>query len=225
MYYGSAGVILTFALLLEKWCRAAKPATEGDEPLQGPGWRRERVTLVAAVSLVLLVGCGWRVTRQSETWRDNKALWTHTLSIAPDTMIARMNLGNHYTRHGQHELALEQYSEWTRIRPDFARAWRATARSNWRLQRHDEAVRNFRRSVEVADSKNPGSWSIHKELADYLRSLQRWPEALAEYDKLLRKAETYDTIPAASVAEIEAGAAQVRERLATWEPPVSPVDP
>jgi tetratricopeptide (TPR) repeat protein len=177
------------------------------------------------VALVALAGCGWRVTRQNETWQDNKTLWTHTNEIAPDTMIARMNLGNHYTRHGQHELAREQYAEWTRIRPDFSRGWRSLARSNQRLGRHDEAVRHYRQAVEVADSKNPGSYSIQIELADYLRRLDRLPEALDEYEKLLQKAEVYETIPEARVRQIEAGASQVRQALLSWEPPVSPVEP
>ena len=177
--------------------------------------------MVAALSVVALVGCGWRVTQQNATWHDNQTLWAHTLSVAPDTMIARMNLGNHYTRHGQHELALEQYTEWTRVRPDFARAWRDRARANRRLGQHDAAVANFRQAVAVAEVKFPNSWSMRKELADYLRTLQRWPEALTEYEALLENS----SVPEAQAQEIETRAAQVRQALLTWEPPVSPVDP
>jgi hypothetical protein len=184
MYYGSPGVILMIALLLERWCRSTAEAAAPD-PL--PGWRRNRLIAVATLSLVALVGCGWRVVQQNRTWHDNQTLWAHTIEISPDAAIARMNLGNHYRRHGQHELALEQYKEFARIWPDYVRAWRSSAQAARRLDRPDEAMEFYRTAIDLADAKNPRSHSIRKEYADYLRSQGRRTEALAEYEILLQR--------------------------------------
>jgi tetratricopeptide (TPR) repeat protein len=107
--------------------------------------------------------------------------------VSPDCLIARGNLGNHYGRHGKYENALEQYKEQTRIDPKYARGWRSCARMLQRLNRPDEAIEYFRKSVAAADAKNPRSYSIHQEYADYLYSLKRYQEALGEYEAILKK--------------------------------------
>jgi hypothetical protein len=222
MYYGSPGVILMVGLLLQRWCRPERAATAGPDGGDGPAWNRGRTTLVALLALAALVFCGWRVTRQNHTWRHNQALWSHTTEVSPDAMIARMNLGNHYARHGQHERSLEQYLEWVRIRPDWARGWRSCARAAWRLERHEEARAYYQRAVEAAEAKNPDSYSIRTEYADYLASQSLLSEALAQYEIVLSKSP-----PREEVAKVQQSMAEVRQALNEMyagEPPFSPID-
>ncbi len=187
MYYGSAGVILMIALLLERWCRvAAAPGADG-QPDARFRFNRTRLAIVGALSLAALAACGWRSVQQCRTWRDNETLWTHTIAVSPDCMVARMNLGNHYGRCGKYEQALEQYREQARIDPHFATAWRSCARTARTLQSRDEAVAYYQRAVAAADAKNPRAWSIHAEYADYLGSLNRREQAVAEYQTILKK--------------------------------------
>jgi hypothetical protein len=175
MYYGSTGVILMVGLLLEKWCR--QPAS----------FRRSRVATAGALSLVALAACGWRTVQQGATWKNNETLWTHTLTISPDCMIARLNLGNLRDRQGDLERALAEYKEMARIDPTFARAWLSCADVTRRLDRPEEAIQYYRTAVAAVEAKSPRSWSVHTQYADYLRSLGRNPEALAEYQAILRK--------------------------------------
>jgi len=222
MYYGSPGVILMIGLLLERWCRPAAEQTAELPRIGPPPWRRGRTTAVALLSLAALVGCGWRVTQQNRTWHDNGTLWSHTIEISPDAMIARMNLGNHYSRHGRNEEALEQYLEWVRIRPDFARGWRSCARAAWRLERYEDASGYYQRAVAAAEAKNPRSYSIRAEYADYLRGRGLLREALEEYEIVLSTSP-----PPAEAERVRETADQIRQALAETvpdEPPVSPVD-
>jgi tetratricopeptide (TPR) repeat protein len=152
-----------------------------------PVWIRSRVAVVLALSVAALLGCGWRVTEQNRTWRDNPSLWSHTNEIAPDTMIARMNLGNHYLRHDLPEKALEQYEHFARVRPDYVRAWRSCGRAARAAGRHEEAIGYFLQGIEVADSKNPRAYTLRTEYADYLRGLGRYDEALTQYRILLER--------------------------------------
>ncbi len=187
MYYGSAGIILMIGLLLEKWCRAAEASEMDDTPEAISRLHRTRLAVAGGLSLAVLAACGWRSVQQCHTWKDNGTLWRHTVGVSPDCMIARMNLGNHYGRCREYEKALEQYREQARIDPHFATAWRSCARTARVLQRPDEAIAYYQLSVSTADAKNPRAWSIHVEYADYLWSLGRRNEAIAEYQAILQK--------------------------------------
>ena len=221
LYYGSPGVILMIGLMLQRWCRPVVEPADPDAVVQ-PKWKRGRTAVVALLALVALVACGWRVTRQNRTWRHNQALWSHTTEISPDAMIARMNLGNHYARHEQHEESLEQYLEWVRIRPDFSRGWRSCARAAWRLDRHDEVPGYYERAVQAAEAKNPNAYSIRREYADYLGSRGLLREALAQYEAVLTRSPPPDE--AAQVRQDMADVQRMLDQRYAEDPPVSVVD-
>lgn len=187
LYYGLPGVLLMVGLLLEKWWRVPAPPPAEGEPSPGRVVSTWRIAVVGALSLVALAGLGWRTVQQNRTWKNNVTLWKHTLTVSPDCFLAHLNLGNHYSRTGDPETALAHYKEWTRISPNFARAWRSCAYEARKLGRVEETIDYFRRAVEVADSKNPRAYSIQTEFAGYLRRQGRLGEALAQYEALLKK--------------------------------------
>lgn len=187
MYYGLPGVLLMVGLLLERWVHVpARKAVPG-EPPQGPRWDAAKLTLIGLLLLPALGALGYRTMEQNRTWKNNETLWRHTISIAPECFVARMNLGNHYYRHEQYEEALEHYTVWTGFAPDFARAWRSRARAASQLGQVENALDSYRRAVQVAELKNPQAYSMRTELADYLSRLRRPAEALSEYETVLER--------------------------------------
>jgi hypothetical protein len=218
MYFGSPGVLLMIGLLLERFCRPTRTVSGPDGETTQRIWNRARVSAVGFLCVLALVGCGWRVTQQNKAWAHNKALWSHNIEIAPDTMVARMNLGNHYFRHGEYELALEQYREFARIRPDWARARRSCGRAARNLGRHDEAIDYFRQAAEMFEAKNPRSLGMRRELADYLTALKRYEEALEEYETLLER-------NASEPDKLRRIIEQLKKRIYSKPPPVSELSP
>ena len=187
MYYGTPGVLLMIGLLLEKWWRVPAPSAPEGPPRSGSVVSTWRLAVVGALSLVVLAGLGRRTVQQNRTWKNNVTLWNHTLTVSPDCFVARLNLGNHYSRNGDHETALMHYKDWTRISPNFVRAWRSCASEAKQLGRVDEVIGYYRKAVAVAEAKNPLSWSVQTEFAGYLQSPGRIDEALAQYEAVLEK--------------------------------------
>ncbi|UCG12243.1 MAG: tetratricopeptide repeat protein [Deltaproteobacteria bacterium] len=218
MYYGSPGILLMIGLLLERWCREKDPSPGDGRAATSTSLKQSRVVVVGVLSVLGLAACGWRTVQQNRTWHDNAALWTHTLTVSSDCFLANMNLGNHYSREGNDQRALELYRECTRIRPDFAHTWRSSARKAGRLGLVDEAIGRFKNAVAAAEAKNPWAWSIQVEYADYLSSLGRLEEALVEYETVLQKEP-----PEAS--KIKAKADRVRLRVRNSTPPETPTAP
>jgi tetratricopeptide (TPR) repeat protein len=157
-----------------------------------------------AVTLVALVGCGWRTVQQTRTWKDDFTLWTHTLTVSPDCFTAHFNLGNYYVRVEDDEKAIVHYREAIRADPDLNPPVRRGALCLRRLGRVDEAIQLYKGAIASRESRGGRSWRIHAEYAGYLRSLGRLEEALAEYEAIVPKLSRYEPTVEDPIREIQA---------------------
>ena len=137
--------------------------------------------------LIALSVCGLRTVQQNRTWKNNVTLWEHNLKINPDSFIANRNLGNHYTRNGDHERALAYYRELTRAYPELSISWNTSARAARRLQRTGEAIGYYKNAIIALERNNFRSWRLRTEYADYLNAIGNTSEALSEYQAIIAK--------------------------------------
>lgn len=79
-----------------------------------PRHRTAAARVVAAVVVLLLAV---RSSTQTKVWRDTRALFTHTLAVNPDSVIAHNNLGYLAARDGDTERAEEHYRAVLRAKP------------------------------------------------------------------------------------------------------------
>lgn len=84
--------------------------------IQGPGRRIATVVTVAAVA-----SCAWLAHLQVDHWRNARALFEHSVAVAPDSAIARTNLATALHVAGDFEGAEEHYRESLRLRTDAPR--------------------------------------------------------------------------------------------------------
>jgi protein O-mannosyl-transferase len=188
MYLGSPGIILMAVLsvdvMRQKWLD--KVPVLSDPVLNKSKRYGFNIALIPLLCLVIAICC-FRIIDQNKTWKNNFTLWTHTLAVSPDCMIAHINLGNHYLRKGDFKDAFAHYSETARIDPDYALGKRNAARCLRYMNKTDDAIFWYKDAVETLDRESPRSWSVHTEYADYLLQLGRMEESLAEYKVILAK--------------------------------------
>jgi hypothetical protein len=188
VYLGSPGVILmvvlAFEVIQKKWLYKSAVSSH----LASDKSRKLRFNIfIISLICIATAAFSFRIVQQNKTWKNNFTLWTYTLTINPDCMIAHLNLGNHYMRNGDYKAAMSHYYEAARIDPDYAIAYRNVAICLQNLNRKDEAVSWYKAAVETVNRKSPQSWSLHTEYADYLLQLGRKKDALAEYELILKK--------------------------------------
>ncbi len=134
LYLPSAGLFLTAAVLLE---RGLALATE-----------RHKVAILAGFALVI-ASLGVRTIVRNRDWRDSRTLWTKTLSAAPGSARAHINVGQLALRQGRSSEAYRHFLEATRIEPN-----NAINRDNLGivLLRHgllDEAEQQFKEALRI----------------------------------------------------------------------------
>jgi len=184
MYFSLPGLLLLAALPLERWTRAR--ASEPPE-LRFGAYAKSRLLLLVAGSGLALGVCAARTIQQSATWRDDATLWTHTLSVSPDCVIAHLSLGHHHVRRGDLPRALDHYQQVPRVKPSLVKGWRLTAQAAAELGRVEQALAYYEDGVKVQEGKSPRAWSLRMRLAEYLFKLGRFDEARLHYQVVLSK--------------------------------------
>ncbi|MGO9274750.1 MAG: tetratricopeptide repeat protein [Terriglobia bacterium] len=79
------------------------------------GYNRAWRQSLAAAGVIVVALCVVRIVMRNRDWRDDAALYTHTLSLEPQAFLIRNNLGAVYWAHGDVEEAERQ---WTRALED-----------------------------------------------------------------------------------------------------------
>lgn len=180
IYLGSAGIILMAGLLLYRWC--LKEPEDGKDVLQ---LDPRRFAAAGCLTLLLLIGCGFRTVAQNRTWKNNLTLYSHILTVNPNCFIASDSLGNHYSQKKDYSTALTYYQKAAAIKPTFIKIKYKCGRMLMLLKRPEEAFPWFKEAVHMANSRNIRSWRLHTYYADCLYSLGRLDEAIKEYHYIL----------------------------------------
>src|SRR5207244_4014534 len=105
--------------------------------------------LLASLALCVVVGLGVLNWNQVQVWHDSETLWTHALSIDPQSPIAHNDWGTALARQGRLAKASEHYRQALEIRPDYAPAhnnWGTALAQQGRLA---EAIEHFRQALRL----------------------------------------------------------------------------
>jgi Flp pilus assembly protein TadD len=78
--------------------------------------------LAGACAAGVIVIAGFLSWRQAHVWRDDGQLWRHALSVAPESSIAHLNLGNFLDRAGDFAQAARHLRHAVELEPSYARA-------------------------------------------------------------------------------------------------------
>lgn len=182
VYLGSTGVIAMVVILVGRALRI--DASAAPRVARSAVWR---VRAAMGMLLAVLALCGFRTSQQSDTWQNDLTLWSHTIGVSPDSLVAHFNLGTQYARNGEFESAARCFKRCTEINPGYVSAKVYLARAFGQLGRIDAAVAAYRDAADTSERRSPQSWSARAALADYLVQIGRVREAADAYRIVLTK--------------------------------------
>ena len=137
--------------------------------------------LPVAAALVI-VSCSVAARAQVEVWRNDIALWQHTLAVTHDNFNAHNNLGVALGGQGKLEDADAHYREALRIAPDFAEAHYNLAGIRFQQGRPADALVEYREALH----DRPDYAEAHAWLAVTLNNTGKTDEALTHFREALR---------------------------------------
>ncbi len=169
MYFPAAGLVAAAVGVF------APPLRAVPRPSRWP-WRE---VLLAAV----VVAWGIAAAVRNLTWRDDHALFLDMVTKVPRSAKAHYNLAYDAGRRGDREEQKTHLETAVTLFPRYYDAWATLGGMAWADKRWDEAIRLYRKSVEVHPKYENGLWGLARVLAEAGRTeeaAKAWNQAVAE---------------------------------------------
>jgi tetratricopeptide (TPR) repeat protein len=118
-------------------------------------------TLLATISVTILVACIFQTRVQLSYWQNDWDLFSHALDIDPDNALPCAILGNCLAKDGKHAEALPYYERAAKLSPTSISPYLGMANSLEALGRHEEATKAFASALAL----NPDDAQVHNNYA------------------------------------------------------------
>lgn len=152
-----------------------------------PGLVRLAPRMGVALGVATIALLSARTWNQLPHWRTGVALWQHAVAVTRDNYIAHNNLGTQYLRAKQPDLALAEFKESLRIRPNHPGALVNIGSLLLDQGKPADAAKAF----EAALGGNPSHGAAHLNLALAYFQMRNVPKAL-EHANLAEKIMPYE---------------------------------
>ena len=118
-------------------------------------------------------------------WRNEDNLWVATGKTSPSSSQNHNNLGDVYSRNGDLNKAVEEFSKATQLKPNYADAYHNLANTYQQLGQVEKAIENYNLAIKY----NPNLWQSYQNLAQIYFEQK-------DYDSAIKNLElTYKIIP------------------------------
>ncbi len=159
-------------------------------------WRYRKETLFASSSLVLL--SLFIVTRtQVGYWRNDIALYDHSLKVTSPCDVILCNRGVAHDEHGNHRQAISDFDRAIEINPERAEAYIYRGMAYGKLGNQRQAISDFDRAIEI----DPEKADAHNNRGATYAKLGNYRQAISDYDRAI------EIDPEFALAYIDRGAA------------------
>jgi protein O-mannosyl-transferase len=143
-------------------------------------WPLRRL-VVAALSVLLLVGLMVGAWQQTRYWRNSETLWTRTLECTPPNAIAHQNMGNYLAGQGKNVEAITEYREALKIKPDYAPAHENLGVALAAVGQVEKAIVEYHEALDI----EPRFVAAYVNLGIALAGQGKLDEAIFQYRKAL----------------------------------------
>lgn len=140
------------------------------------------VPVAVLASTGALIACTVVAHRQTAHWRDSLTLWSHTVAVTPESLVARSSLGEAYMTRKAWTDARRELLYALRLHPTHRPALLNLARVETRIGRLDSAILRCR----VLVGQRPDDPDAHTAWAAVLIRMHDYNEALAHLDIALQ---------------------------------------
>ena len=134
---------------------------------------------VSATVLVLLITCA---RNQTSYWRNSIALWTRTLALTSDNIVAQNNLGNALLDAGKLDGAITHFQAARQIKPDDAKAAFNLGNALVQKGRLNEGIANLSQAVQL----QPSYVDAHINLGSAFLKIGQVKDAIDHLQRALR---------------------------------------
>lgn len=138
-------------------------------------------TATIATCCALFVACSARTVMGTLVWKNDFALFSHAVTMSPESPIAHFDYGVSLGLKGRKEEAVAEFRRATELDPDYADAWSVMGRTEAELGQHALALEHCARAVEI----DPGDARLVNDLGMMQAQAQDYAAAAQSFRRVL----------------------------------------
>lgn len=143
-YLPSLAIFTIFGLAFSK--------LSSDQKLKKWSWM-----IFFAIILVLMI----RTIVRNNDWQSEDKLWVATVKLSPSSPNSHNNMGDVYARHGNLDMATQEFQKAIELKPNYADAYHNLANTYQQMGKLDLALENYTKATVLA----PYLWQSNQNIA------------------------------------------------------------
>ncbi len=192
IYHSSLGFSICLAWLIYKGAEMLKPTKTGS-------------LAMAALMLVLVVGCGYATIERNPDWKNNNTLFTHDVEISQNSVLANVNVAitlmngsdaekDSLKRVNDLRKSIALYNKALSIHPTYDKAYLNKSLAWFRLGIFDSVMTNLDKTRTMYPN-HPQLPAIYYNLGIAFANNHRFDKALNCWDITRKLAPNYPNVP------------------------------
>jgi len=146
--------------------------------------RKKILFPTAIVALTILSFLTWQ---QCGYWKNTITLFSHALQVTKNNYLAHNNRGIAYADSGQSQLAIEDYNETIRLKPDYFRAYNNRGNAYADLGQNQLAIEDYNEAIRL----KPDYFKAYKNRGHAYFILGQDQLAIEDYNEAIRLKPDY----------------------------------
>ncbi len=140
---------------------------------------RKKILWPAGMAIIVILSVLSR--QQCSLWRNNMALWNHTLQVTENNYLAHNNRGFTYAMLGQYKRALEDFNKAVRLKPDYPEALVNRAQAYLELGQYAQALKDCNKVIRLMPH-NENAFNIRGNI---YATLGQYQLAIKDYNRAI----------------------------------------
>ena len=146
---------------------------------------RKKILFPAGIAaLAILAVLTWQ---QCGYWKNSITLFNHTLQVTKNNHFAHNNRGVAYDELGQNQLAIEDYNEAIRLKPDLAGTYNNRGVVYNKLGQYQLAIEDYNKAIRL----KPDYAKTYNNRGFVYNKLGQYQQAIEDYDEAIRLKPDY----------------------------------
>ena len=148
---------------------------------------RKKILIPASVAIIFILS--FLTYKQCGYWRDSITLFSHSLQVAKDNVLAQTNLASGLLKKGKTAEAIDIYNRAIRLNPNLAESYYNRGNAYADLGQYQKAIADHNQAIRL----NPKNADVYNNRGTIYEELGQYQKAIEDYDKAIRLKPGYIT--------------------------------
>jgi tetratricopeptide (TPR) repeat protein len=139
-------------------------------------------TFIFCIGAACTIALCTRTIVRNNDWRTADSFWVATVNVSPNDPHSWNNMGDVYSRRGEHEKSILAFTRAIELKPNYAAAYFNIGQTYIAMKKYKEAIPFFEKALVI----DPNLWQAYQNLGFIATAKFEYQKAIEYFNKALR---------------------------------------